>query len=101
MEGELTADTVAPGIWLVCSELVIENEIAQGVRQKDVAMTYALALRSEAAGADKPDWKRINQAIIAKWGMKGLSRVKDRAWKLATGEIKPDDRAASDTRKAP
>jgi hypothetical protein len=65
---------------LMCCEDVIETEIRQGLRQKDVAMTYALTMHSEANGRET-DWRRINEAIIAKWGRKGLDRVK----KLAHG----------------
>jgi hypothetical protein len=73
---------------LMCCEMVIENEIKQGVRRKDVALTYALTMQSEAQGR-KADWKRINDAIIAKWGVRGLSAVKNRAWGIAEGRINP------------
>lgn len=56
-------------------EFVIENEIANGANQKEVAKTYALALRK----MDSVDWKRINQAIMDRWP-KGLERVKNLAW---------------------
>jgi hypothetical protein len=80
---------VAPGIWLMCAEMVIKNEIEQGIPQKGVALTYALAMRSQDAGASSPDWKAINDAITAKWGIKGLSRIKSRAWALYEGRIQP------------
>lgn len=63
---------------LMCCEAVIENEIKQGLRQKDVAMTYAMAMHSEAHGRET-DWKRINGAIMDKWGRRGLDRVKKQA----------------------
>lgn len=56
-------------------EMVIENEIAQGLSQRQIAQTYALALRSSW----KTDWKRVNAAILAKWP-KGLERIKKLAW---------------------
>ena len=77
------------GIHLVCCTMVILNEIKQGVRRKDIALTYAMALRSWAAKADNPDWKVINEAIRAKWGVRGLKIVKNRAWALAEGRIEP------------
>ena len=56
-------------------EDVIENEIRLGATQRDVAKTYALALRS-----DWPtDWKRVNEAICARWP-KGINRIKEMAW---------------------
>ena len=68
-------------IFLVCSTSTILNEIAAGATQPMVAKTYSLALRSEAAGQDTPDWTRINRAIITRWSMSGLERVKKMAWR--------------------
>lgn len=56
-------------------EDVIENEIAQGLTQKQIAQTYALALKSSWP----TDWGRVNRAIMAKWP-KGLKRIKEMAW---------------------
>ena len=63
---------------LYCTQ-VICDEIAQGLRQMDIAMTYAMAIKSEAQRADLPDWQKINEAIIARWSMSGLERIKARA----------------------
>ena len=60
---------------LTCVESVIENEIAQGLTQKDIAQTYALGLRSSWP----TDWARVNAAILKRWP-KGLNRVKEMAW---------------------
>ena len=65
-------------IELACVEDVIENEIAQGLKQKDIAETYAMALVSSWP----TDWPRVNRAIAAKWP-KGLQRVKEKAWAIA------------------
>lgn len=62
---------------------------AQKVTQKDVALTYAMAIKSMAQKADEPDWETINRAIIAKWGMSGLERIKKRAFDILKGKIKP------------
>lgn len=56
-------------------EAVVENEIRQGLSQRQVAQTYALAIRS-----DWPtDWPRVNAAITARWP-KALERIKRMAW---------------------
>jgi hypothetical protein len=60
-------------------EDVIENEIAQGLTQKQIAQTYALAMR-KANCTWTVDWARINKAIIARWSVKGLERIKKLAW---------------------
>ena len=62
-------------IELACVESVIENEIAMGLNQKQIAQTYALALRSSWP----TDWTRVNKAILAKWP-RGLERIKKMAW---------------------
>lgn len=65
-------------------EGVIENEIKLGIPQKSIALTYAFGLRSSG----KVDWKRINNALIAKFGQRGLARIKARAWRLYEGTEK-------------
>lgn len=74
---------------MVCCTWVIKNEIRQGMRQKDIALSYVMAMRSEADGDDNPDWKAINEAIIAKWGRRGLTRVKNRVRAIIEGRIEP------------
>lgn len=69
-------------IELACCELVIENEIAQGCSQEQIAKTYALALVSTW----QTDWGRVNLAILAKWP-KGLDRVKKAAWKIVNTRV--------------
>jgi hypothetical protein len=69
---------------LVNAASVVESEIAAGLQQKDIALTYALAMRSEDGG-EKQDWPRMNNAILARWP-KGLERVKTMAWKIAEGK---------------
>lgn len=56
-------------------ESVIENEIARGCTQRQIAQTYALGIRSSWP----TDWQRVNAAIVAKWP-KGLERIKKMAW---------------------
>lgn len=56
-------------------EDVIENEIKQGCTQKQIAQTYAHALKSSWP----TDWTRVNKAILDKWPG-GLEKVKELAW---------------------
>ena len=55
---------------------VITNEIEQGGGLRDVAQTYALALRSSAPF----DCAKANQAILARWSFAGLVAIKKAAW---------------------
>ena len=73
---------------LVDCTVVIINEIEQGLTQGCIAQTYAMALISASRGIDEPDWGTINRAIIARWSMAGLERIKRKAWKLA-GRVLP------------
>ena len=68
-------------IHIVDAARVIENEIGLGATQASVAKTYALALRS----ALPQDWTRINAAIRKRWP-RGLSRVKESAWRKLEGK---------------
>jgi FixJ family two-component response regulator len=61
---------------LAFPESQIEREISQGLTQKQIAMTYALALQIKSK---RVDWARINMAILNKWGAKALNRIKDMA----------------------
>lgn len=72
---------------LVCCTQVILNELQRGCTQKGLALTYAMALKSAAEGADKPDWRTINEAILGKYKMSGLERIKKRAWDICEGKI--------------
>ncbi len=75
---------------LVCCTDVILTEIAEkAATQKDVALTYAMAMKSAAQGADTPDWPIINRAIIARWSMSGLERVKKMAHIFCIGKRRP------------
>lgn len=60
----------------------VEDEIALGAKQSDVALTYAMAIQSAAAKVWEADWPRLNRAILNRWSMSGLERVKAKAFKL-------------------
>ncbi len=62
--------------YLMDCACVIEDEIASRARQADVAVTYALAMRSADAGVWIADWPRVNNAILDRWSLTGLKRVK-------------------------
>lgn len=65
---------------LVCCESVILNEIKQGLNQKQIAQTYRLAMDAHHRHGEPVDWTAINTAIIERWSLKGLERVKSLAW---------------------
>lgn len=75
--------------YLVGCADVIKRECAdKRMKQHNVAVTYALAIKSEAAGVEKVDWHAINAAIAARWP-KGLNRVKERAWAIVESRVAP------------
>jgi len=58
------------------------GEIANSQRkQADIAFLYATALSSIEPTA--PDWREINTAILNRWSMSGLEKIKAKAWKIA------------------
>lgn len=60
---------------IMAVEMVIENEIAKGLNQRQIAQTYALALRSSWP----TDWGKVNRMIIERWSESGLERIKKMA----------------------
>lgn len=61
---------------LFCCTSTLLGEIANPcVRKIDVAMTYALALRS----SEETDWKTVNEAIIKRWSFSALKDIKNMA----------------------
>ena len=67
-----------------CTDTIL-NEIRQGVTNSSLASSYAMAIVSESRKHDKPDWRQINAAISARFGTRGLERIKSRAWKIIRG----------------
>jgi hypothetical protein len=64
---------------LCCCEMVLLNDI--GIKEfthKQIAQTYRLALQSSESKTI--DWKKVNEAIIARWSKAGLERIKKLAW---------------------
>jgi hypothetical protein len=64
---------------LVCCTDVILRSIEARATQKQVATLYAMAMKSEFEKSDTLDWPTINRAIIERWSMSGLERVKKMA----------------------
>lgn len=48
-------------------------------KRDSIAKSYALLLTDE----ENHDWKSINAAIKKRWSLRGLSYIKDKAWKEA------------------
>ena len=59
-----------------CTEVLLREIKMKEIKQKDIACTYNLALKS----SDPTDWKSVNGAIIKRWSISGLKRIKDMAW---------------------
>lgn len=55
-------------------EKTLLAEIAGQSTRRDIAQTYALALRSSER--DTIDWKKVNRAIIDKWCINALEYIK-------------------------
>jgi hypothetical protein len=70
---------MAVRIELAACESVLLQEIGdKRMKRRDVAQTYALALKSSER--DSIDWGKVNRAIIARWSMHALTWIKERAW---------------------
>jgi len=63
-----------------CTETLLKEIANRWTTQPQLALTYALALKAATKGKERIDWKKINEAIIKKWSLSGLKRVKELAW---------------------
>jgi hypothetical protein len=80
-----------PKIYLACCTFVLVNEIENlRLPQKDVAVTFAMALRSEAAGRDTVDWDKVGAAALRRWKPSGWRNVKELGWAYYERRKTPD-----------
>jgi len=61
---------------MCCTEVLLGEIQNKELKQKDIAQTYLLALRSN----EETDWKKVNQAIMERWSISGLKKIKNMAW---------------------
>lgn len=67
---------------LACCEMVLLREIGmKEIKQKHLALTYAMAICSSEAKS-QINWRKVNDAIKKRWSASGLNRVKEMAWKI-------------------
>lgn len=59
-----------------CTQALLRDIADKAQHQIDVAKTYALALRS----SEQTDWATVNRAIVSRWSVGGLNRIKEMAW---------------------
>lgn len=65
------------------AEKTLLNEIDdRHKKQKDIAQTFAEALITQEQTEQKIDWSKINQAIVSRWSISGLERIKHLAYKI-------------------
>lgn len=72
-----------------CTDAICDQVKIKQATQSDIALTYAMAIKSAAQKADNPDWSAINGAILARWKMSGLERIKKRAFDILAGKADP------------
>jgi hypothetical protein len=59
-------------------ETILSELEMKGITQRSLAITYAFCIRQHL---EDSDFLIINKAIIEKYGMKGLMRIKTKAWR--------------------
>ena len=52
----------------------------RNAKQRDIALSYALAINCEPHVDYDIDWPSVNRAIIKRWSQSGLQRIKKMAW---------------------
>ncbi len=63
-----------------CQRVLLEEIACREANQVSIARTYRMALETTQAGLDVVNWKTVNTAIIARWSLAGLERIKILAW---------------------
>ena len=58
------------------TETILSKIALPEMTRRDVAQTYALALRSSV----ETDWETVNRAILKRWSPHALKWIKDQAW---------------------
>jgi len=58
-----------------CTNTLLREIPDRDIMRRDVAKTYALAMRSSEA----VDWGRVNAAIVERWSVSGLEWIKRQA----------------------
>lgn len=69
-----------------CTRVLLDEIAHKGATRKDIAKTYALALRS----SEDVHWSAVNSAIIKRWSVAALRWIKEQAW---SGKCFPKDDA--------
>lgn len=59
-----------------CTQHLLTEIADRKFTRRAVAQSYRLAM----ASSEPTDWGQVNAAIIARWGERGLERVKALAW---------------------
>jgi hypothetical protein len=59
-----------------CTETLLREIADKRFKRRNVAKTYALALRS----SEETDWGTVNRAIIDRWSFSALEWIKWQAW---------------------
>jgi len=67
-------DYVFEMLW--CDEVLLQEIVNPDCKKSNVAKAYALALRSSWP----TDFKKVNKAIVDRWGLNGLQYIKEMAW---------------------
>lgn len=75
---------------IVIEPLVVTDEeyddwIRLFANRNEVAEEYAKLMRWH--GTTWKGYAPINQAILRRWSMAGLKHIKERAWKITTGNL--------------
>jgi len=60
-----------------CEKCILEEIDNKESKRNDIAMTYAFCISSR----EKPNFGKINRAIVQRWSRSGLDYIKRRAWR--------------------
>ena len=70
-----------------CENHLLREIADKRMKRRDVAQSYALALRSSER--DRMDWGKVNRAILERWSKATLLWIKTQAWSGKCFEPRP------------
>ena len=66
---------------MFCEGIILQEINDKNVTRDSIAITYAFCIDS----TEKPNFAKINRAIVNRWSHSALDYIKKEAWKLKEG----------------
>jgi hypothetical protein len=83
-EHAVLATIVGPDLVVPDTAMLLAAVANPATKRLGMAAAYAVALRMEMGFTD---WEAVNHAIVERWSLNALQRIKRLAWKLVEEQV--------------